>query len=170
VALLAMSLCACVASGPVKGELPRPRTVLDDFEAAGHTAIAWQASPGLAGNRLQFATTSAPQQAVHGHALHLQYWFADAALSLAPAGLHSQVAAVRLRLSLPNVDARAYDALVFWIKGDATQGFASTLEVGLRRPPASDAPRRLANGDLSPHGHHRALAADAPAAAPAYGY
>jgi hypothetical protein len=77
---------------------------------------------------------SAPEQAVHGKALHLQYYFPTAARALAFAGLHSQAAEVRVRLSLPDVDARAYDALVFWIKGDATHGFAPTLEVGFLRP------------------------------------
>jgi hypothetical protein len=96
--------------------------------------MAWQASPGLAGSQAQLAVASAPEQAVHGKALHLRYWFPNTALALAHAGLHSQVAEVRVHLSLPDVDARVYDALVFWIKGDGTHGFAAMLEVGFLRP------------------------------------
>jgi hypothetical protein len=96
--------------------------------------MVWQAPPGLAGSWTQLARASAPEQAVHGKVLHLRYWFSDAALALAHAGLHSQAAELRVHLSLPDVDARAYDALVFWIKGDTTHGFAATLEVGFLRP------------------------------------
>jgi hypothetical protein len=79
------------------------------------------------------AVVSAPGQAVHGKALHLRYGF-PAARALAPAGLHSQDAELRVQLSLPEMDARVYDTLVFWIKGDPTHGFAPTLEVGFLRP------------------------------------
>jgi hypothetical protein len=108
--------------------------VLDNFDADRHAGMAWHTAPGLAGSRLQVAQTSAPEHVVHGKALHLRYWFPDAALALAHAGLHSQDAELHLRLPLPDVDGSAYDALVLWIKGDATHGFAPTLEVGLLRP------------------------------------
>jgi hypothetical protein len=99
-----------------------------------HTGITWQAPPNVAGSRAHLAVVSAPEQVAHGKALHLRYCFPAAARALAPAGLYSQAAALRVRLSLPDVDARGYDALVFWIKGDATHSFAPTLEVGFLRP------------------------------------
>ena len=125
---------ACGSTLLVKGDTPRHQMILADFDGDRHAGLAWHAPPGLVGSLAQFALVSAPEQVVHGKALHLQYWFPEAARALAHAGLHSQAAEVRVRLSLPDVDASAYDALVFWIKGDATHGFAAMLEVGFLRP------------------------------------
>jgi hypothetical protein len=125
---------ACRANAPVTGDTPRHQLILDDFDGDRHPGRAWQAPPSVAGSRAHLALASAPAQVVHGRALHLRYWFPDAARALAHAGLHSQAAELRVRLALPDVDASAYDALVFWIKGDATHGFAPTLEVGFLRP------------------------------------
>src|SRR2546428_167841 len=122
------------ANGPVKGDPPRQQMILDNFDGARHAGIAWHASPSVTGSRAHLAMVSAPEQGVRGKALHLRYCFPAAARALAPAGLHSQAAALRVRLSLPDVDARAYDALVFWVKGDATHGFAPMLDVGFLRP------------------------------------
>ena len=132
--LLGLVSLSCGPYGPVNGDWPRPQMILDDFDGGRPAGMAWQAPPSVAGSQAYLALASAPQQVVHGHALHLRYWFPAAALALAHAGLHSQAAEVRVQLSLPDVDARVYDALVFWIKGDATSGFAATLEVGLLRP------------------------------------
>lgn len=96
--------------------------------------LEWQALPSATGSQAHLALTDVPAQVVHGHALHLRYSFPQAAFALATAGLHSQTALVDVRLSLPDVDARAYDALVFWIKGDAAAGFAPSLDVGFLRP------------------------------------
>ena len=125
---------ACGSTLLVKGDTPRHQMILADFDGDRHAGMAWHAPPGLVGSLAQLALVSAPEQVVHGKALHLQYWFPEAARALAHAGLHSQEAEVRVRLSLPDVDASAYDALVFWIKGDATHGFAAMLEVGFLRP------------------------------------
>jgi hypothetical protein len=132
--LLGLVASSCRSTGPVTGSAPRHQMILADFDADIHTGRTWQAPPGVAGSRVQLALVSAPEQVVQGKALHLQYWLSDAALALAHTGLHSQAAELRLHLSLPDVDASTYDALVFWIKGDATQGFAATLEVGFLRP------------------------------------
>jgi hypothetical protein len=133
-ALLGLVSSSCSANGPVKGNPLRQQMILDNFDGDKRTGRAWQAPPSVAGSRAHLAMVSAPEQVMHGKALHLWYYFPAAARALAPAGLHSQAAALRVRLSLPDVDARAYDALVFWIKGDATHGFAPTLEVGFLRP------------------------------------
>src|SRR5262249_50474743 len=122
------------ANGPVQEDTPRQQMILDNFDGDKHAGIAWQAPPSVAGSRAHLTAVSAPAQVVHGKALHLRYCFPAAAWALAPAGLHSQAAELRVRLSLPDVDARAYDTLVFWIRGDATHGFAPTLEVGFLRP------------------------------------
>jgi Putative glucoamylase len=132
--LLGLVSPSCSANGPSRGVPPRSHMILDDFDGKRHASLAWQVLPSAAGSRADLALTSAPAQVVHGKALHLRYWFPPAALALAPAGLHSQAAELRVRLSLPDVDARAYDALVFWIKGDAALGFATELEVGFLRP------------------------------------
>jgi hypothetical protein len=133
--LLGLVLSSCRSNGAVTGDTPRHQTILADFDADMRASKTWQALPGVADSRVHLALVSAPEQVIHGKALHLQYWFSDAALALAQAGLHSQAAELRLQLSLPDVDASAYDAMVFWIKGDAaTQGFATTLEVGFLRP------------------------------------
>jgi hypothetical protein len=132
--LLAPVALSCGCSVSAKEGEPRQQRTLEDFDGDRSTGTAWQPLPGMAGSRLQLARTSVPQQAVHGNALHLRYDFTAPALRLAEAGLPSQAAVLRLRLTLPDLDARAYDALVFWIKGDAQQGFADTLEVGFRRP------------------------------------
>src|SRR5262249_43670502 len=124
----------CSATGPATGDPPLQQMILDNFDGDRHAGIAWQALPSAAGSRVHLAIVSAPEQVVHGKALQLRYYFPAAARALAPAGLHSQAAALRARLALPDVDARAYDALVFWIKGDATYSFAPTLEVGFLRP------------------------------------
>jgi hypothetical protein len=132
--LLGLVSSSCCANGSVKEEPSRQQTILDNFDGDRHAGIAWQALPSVAGSRAHLAMVSAPAQVVHGKALQLRYCFPAAARALAPAGLHSQAAELRVRLSLPDVDARAYDALVFWIKGDARHGFAPTLEVGFLRP------------------------------------
>ena len=132
--------------------------ILDNFDGDRHAGIAWHAPPSVSGSRAHLTVVSAPEQVVHGKALHLRYYFPAAARALAPAGLHSQAAELRARLSLPDVDARAYDALVFWIKGDATHGFAPTLKVGFLRPhPAL--PSMFQAGSWRDR-HHRPLAAD----------
>jgi hypothetical protein len=125
---------SCSAAGPGPADPPRPQMILDNFDGDQHTGRAWHAVPSRAGSQAHVAVVSAPDQGGHGQALHLRYAFPAAARALAPAGLHSQDAEVRVQLSLPDVDARPYDALVFWIKGDSTHGFAPTLDVGFLRP------------------------------------
>jgi hypothetical protein len=132
--LLGLVSPECSANGPVDGGTPRHQLILDDFDGDRHPGTAWQAPPSVAGSRAHLALASAPAQVVHGRALHLRYWFPEAARALAHAGLHSQAAELRVRLTLPDVDASAFDALGFWIKGDARHGYAATLEVGFLRP------------------------------------
>jgi hypothetical protein len=132
--LLSLVSASCGSYEPGNGDPPRHQTILEDFDGDRAASMVWHALPSVAGSRAHLALVSAPEQVVHGNALHLRYWFPDAALALAHAGLHSQAAELRVRLSLPDVDASAHDALAFWIKGDATHGFAATLEVGFLRP------------------------------------
>jgi hypothetical protein len=132
--LLSLVAPPCSANGSVNGGTPRHQMILDDFDGNRQVGRAWHAPPSAAGSRAHLALVSAPAQVVHGHALQLRYWFPSTAMALAHAGLHSQASELRVHLSLPDVDARAYDTLVFWIKGDATHGFAATLEVGFVRP------------------------------------
>jgi hypothetical protein len=132
--LLSLVFPSCSATEPGRGSPPRPQMILDSFDGGWHAGLDWQAPPSAVGSQAQLALTSVPAQVVHGNALHLRYWFPHAALALATAGMHSQAAELDVRLLLPDVDAREYDALAFWIKGDATDGFATTLEVGFLRP------------------------------------
>lgn len=134
IALLGVGSPSCGLNMPANQGPPRHQRILDDFDAERPTDTAWRALSGRAGGQLHLARVSAPAPAVQGNALHLRYGFTAAARHLAHAGLHSQGAALRVRLALPDLDASAYDALVFWIKGDAQHGFAETLEVGFRRP------------------------------------
>ena len=133
-ALLGLVFPSCSANASRGASPPRLGMILDNFDGVWHVGQAWQALPSAAGSQAQLGLTSVPAQVVRGKALHLRYRFPPAALALATAGLHSQAAEVRVRLSLPDVDARAYDALVFWIKGEAAYGFATALEVGFLRP------------------------------------
>jgi len=133
-ALLGLGVSSCGATGPVPVDPPRPPLILDHFDGDPHAGRAWQALPSRAGSQAHVAVVRAPDQEGHGHVLHLRYHFPAAARALASAGLHAYDAVLRVQRSLPAVDARAYDALVFWIKGDPTHGFAPTLEVGFLRP------------------------------------
>jgi hypothetical protein len=133
-ALLGLIFSSCTAGDPGRESPPRHQMILDSFDGGQHVGLDWQAPPSATGSQARLELTDVPAQVVHGRALHLRYSFSQAALALATAGLHSETALVDVRLPLPDVDARAYDALVLWIKGDATVGFATSLDVGFLRP------------------------------------
>ena len=46
----------------------------------------------------------------------------------------AKAAEIGFRLKLPALDASAYDHLVFWVKGDKRQGFATSFKVEFKRP------------------------------------
>ncbi|MFN5746277.1 MAG: glucoamylase family protein [Methylococcaceae bacterium] len=63
-----------------------------------------------------------PQMDSAGHSLHMRYAL--------PAGVDE---AFGVRLDLNSFDARDFDHLVFWVKGDVSAGFNPELEVQFRR-------------------------------------
>lgn len=58
-----------------------------------------------------------------GRALYLQYRFNPGATE-----------ALGWQLSLPDLDASAYDHLELWIRGDAQAGFAEALKLEFKQP------------------------------------
>jgi hypothetical protein len=110
---LVVSFGSATEPGPAKADPPRPPLILDHFDGDLHAERAWQALPSRAGSQAHVVAVRAPDQGGHGQALHLRYHFPAAARALASAGLHADDAELRVQLSLPDVDARAYEALVF---------------------------------------------------------
>ncbi|MCB1777264.1 MAG: DUF3131 domain-containing protein, partial [Candidatus Competibacteraceae bacterium] len=108
--------------------------VLHDFErltspTPGVAMRVWTTDPDRPSGRISYRL-EAVQRAESRHALYLQYHFDPSATE-----------AMGWQLSLPNLDASAYDHLEFWIRGDARVGFAKALKLQFKQP--------LAGGPLS---------------------
>ena len=110
--------------------------LLHDFEQPGGapnrggTLSGWATEPGYRtgqiGYRLEPA--SGPDRS---RALHLHYRFAPEATG-----------DLGWQITLPDLDASAYDHLEFWIRGDEAAGYAEALKVEFRQP-LPDAPPGL---------------------------
>ncbi len=102
--------------------------LLHDFERAagtpnlGGTMSDWTAEPGRRTGRVWYRLepTSGPDRS---RALHLRYRIApDATGDLG------------WQITLPDLDASAYDHLEFWIRGDPATGYAEALKIEFKQP------------------------------------
>ncbi len=109
------------------GNVLRER-VIDDFEGnnqARYVALREVGSTAAIG-RAAFRRVACDRSGTPGHCLRLRYRF-DAEGS----------GELGLRLLLGDVDASRFDRVAFWIKGDASAGFSTSLKVGFRQVPSS---------------------------------
>lgn len=119
-------------------EFPRP-LLLHDFEqltspTPGVKMGGWAAESGRRAGRIWYRLEPA-QRPESGQALHLHYRF------------NSEVSGdVGWQLTLPDIDASAYDHLELWIRGDDHAGFADTLKIEFKQPLPSAPPGLLRKG------------------------
>ena len=97
--------------------------LIEDFNKVPIDGEIWHTYPRAPGNSIRFRLDASERQGERGHSLHLSYTFASA-----------KAAEIGFRLKLPALDASAYDHLVFWVKGDKRQGFATSFKVEFKRP------------------------------------
>lgn len=101
--------------------------ILHDFErlaspTPGIAMSGWTTDPEQPTGRIRYRL--APVQRGDSHrALYLQYRFDPGATE-----------AIGWQLSLPDLDASAYDHLELWIRGDAQAGFAEALKLEFKQP------------------------------------
>lgn len=126
--LLVWSMALPVATArDLPGSPAVPRLLLHDFEGMtgslfGSGMSGWTAEPGVFAGRIQYDI--APANRVGGsRALHLRYRF--------DAGADSDIG---WQLTLPDLDASAYDHLEFWIRGDGEIGYADALKIEFKQP------------------------------------
>ena len=82
----------------------------------------WAAEPGRQTGRVGYRPEPAPEPD-RSRALHLRYHFApDATGDLG------------WQITLPDLDASAYDHLEFWIRGDEVAGYAEALKIEFKQP------------------------------------
>ena len=82
----------------------------------------WTAEPGIFTGRIQYDIAPA-NRAGGSRALHLRYRFDPGADS-----------DIGWQLTLPDLDASAYDHLEFWIRGDGDIGYADALKIEFKQP------------------------------------
>ncbi|MGB2680604.1 MAG: glucoamylase family protein [Candidatus Competibacter sp.] len=135
-ALTGGSALASAAEGsepPLPLEPATARLLLHDFEQAasplpGVVMSGWTAEPGARAGRIWHELQPSRREG-GGRALHLRYRFNPEARS----DMGGQ-------LTLPDLDASAYDHLEFWIRGDSGQADALKLEF---KQPLADSPPGL---------------------------
>ncbi|MBK8754854.1 MAG: DUF3131 domain-containing protein [Candidatus Competibacteraceae bacterium] len=136
--LLISGLCGSKGA-VIAAESTLPPLLLHNFERVasptpGVTMSSWSAEPGIRAGRMWYRLEPA-QRPDGGRALHLHYRFtADAASDIG------------WQLTLPNLDATAYDHLEFWIRGDDRAGFADALKVEFKQPLPNAPPGLLRQG------------------------
>ena len=121
----AVALAADPPDPPIRPE--PPGLLLHDFERAtaplpGVTMSGWTAEPGIDAGRVWYGIEPS-QRAGGGRALHLRYRFGPGATG-----------DIGWRLSLPDLDASAYDHLEFWIRGDAGSDNAEAVKIEFKQP------------------------------------
>ena len=117
-----------------------PPLVLQDFERAdgapnlGGAMSGWSAEPDRRTGQLSYRLE--PARGFNGgRALHLRYRFAtDAAGDLG------------WQITLPDLDASAYDHVEFWIRGDEAAGYAEALKIEFKQPLPNAPPGLLRQG------------------------
>lgn len=127
------------SSAPPAAPAPTTRLLLHDFERIaspipGVAMSGWTAEPGARTGRVWYRLEPARRPG-GGRALYLHYRFASAATG-----------DLGWQLSLPGLDAAAYDHLEFWIRGDDRTGYADALKVEFRQPLAGAPPGLLRQG------------------------
>ena len=126
-----LTLAAAAATTPL---------LLHDFERAtgtpnlGGTMSGWTAEPGHRTGRVQYRLepASGPDRS---RALHLRYRFAPGATG-----------DLGWQITLPDLDASAYDHLEFWIRGDEAAGYAKDLKLEFKQPLPNAPPGLLRRG------------------------
>ncbi|MCP5195638.1 MAG: DUF3131 domain-containing protein [Gammaproteobacteria bacterium] len=101
--------------------------ILRDFERPTYRAAEvglydWTIAPDLSTGRINYRLEPIRRADSH-RALHLQYRFNPGATD-----------AIGWQLSLPDLDASAYDHLELWIRGDDRTGFAKALKLEFKQP------------------------------------
>ncbi len=130
------------ADSPKPSAMPAPmpaRLLLHDFERIasplpGVAMSGWTAEPGTGVGRVWYGIEPA-QRVGGGRALHLHYRFDPDATS-----------DIGWQLSLPDLDASAYDHLEFWVRGDERIGYADALKIEFKQPLADAPPGLLRKG------------------------
>ena len=143
--ILGLWLCGPVAAAAASpDQIPSQnsaRLVLQDFETitqalAGVTMSGWSAGPKQRSGRVWYEI--APARRLDGNrALHLYYRFDPQAIG-----------DIGWQLTLPDVDASAYDQLEFWIRGDATTGYGDALKIEFKQPLLEGPPGLLRKGSM----------------------
>ena len=114
--------------------------LLHDFERAsgapnlGGTMSGWTAEPGRQTGRVEYRLEpgAGPDRS---RALHLRYRFAPGATG-----------DLGWQITLPDLDASAYDHLEFWIRGDGAAGYAQDLKLEFKQPLPKAPPGLLRRG------------------------
>lgn len=101
--------------------------ILHDFEqlaspTPGVTMSSWTTDPDQPAGQIRYRLETV-QRGDSQRALYLQYRFQPGATE-----------AIGWQLSLPDLDASAYDHLELWIRGDAHAGFAEALKLEFKQP------------------------------------
>lgn len=141
--LFRLALLGCLFHpGWLAAEPAVPPLPLHDFEHAasptsGVTMSGWTTAPdrraGQIGYRLEPAQR--PDSSDSRRALHLRYRFAPDAMD-----------DIGWQLTLPDLDASAYDHLELWIRGDARVGYADALKLEFKQPLTGAPPGLLRRG------------------------
>lgn len=101
---------------------------------AGLAMSTWSTDPDQPSGRIGYRLTP-DGRTDDGQALYLQYRFNPGATE-----------ALGWQLSLPDLDASAYDHLELWIRGDAHARFAESLRLEFKQPLAGGPPGLLRQG------------------------
>ncbi len=123
--VLLSCLCSLAWASPLAAP---PRLLLHDFERpsgapnADGAMSGWTAEPGRASGQIHYRLEPAQRAGSH-RALHLRYRFAEHGVS-----------DLGWQITLPDLDASAYDHLEFWIRGDAAAGYAQALKLEFKQP------------------------------------
>ena len=134
--LFRLTLLGCLLHRLAGRRTAVPPLPLHDFEhtaspTSGVTMSGWTTAPdrraGQIGYRLEPAQR--PDSSDSRRALHLRYRFAPDAMD-----------DIGWQLTLPDLDASAYDHLELWIRGDARVGYADALKLEFKQPLAGHRP------------------------------
>ena len=137
-ALLGCLLCP----GWLAAEPTVPPLLLHDFErpaspAPGVTMSGWTTAPDRRAGRIDYRLEPAqrPDPSDSDRALYLRYRFTPDAVD-----------DIGWQLTLPDLDASAYDHLELWVRGDARAGYADTLKLEFKQPLPGAPPGLLRRG------------------------
>ena len=127
--LLSVAGPACAATPLILHDFERPVSPMP-----GVAMSIWTTDPEQSAGRIRYRLTP-DGRTESGRALYLQYRFNPDATE-----------ALGWQLSLPDLDASAYDHLELWIRGDAQTDFAKALKLEFKQPLADGPPGLLRQG------------------------